>query len=98
MFRRVNINGSYQLYKAGDKEGQILKIELTGLRIRYGPHAVTHLVLRQENNVGGAMVQPDNVPTRIAPIVSFPDLYWGIGPSVVFAFVLELRIQSRSFN
>ena len=90
MFRRVNINGSYQLYKAGDKEGQILKIELTGLRIRYGPHAVTHLVLRQENNVGGAMVQPDNVPTRIAPIVSFPDLYWAIKLSVVFPFVLQL--------
>ena len=90
MFRRVNINGSNQLYKAGDNEGQILKIELTGLRIRYGPHAVTHLVLRQENNVGGAMAQADNVPSRIAPIVSFPDLYWAIKLSVVFPFVLQL--------
>ena len=37
-----------------------------------------------------AMVQSDNVPTRIAPIVSFPDLYWAIKLSVVFPFVLQL--------
>ena len=56
------------------------------------PPAVPHLVLRQENNVRGgeAMVQSDNVPTRIAPIVSFPDLYWAIKLSVVFPFVLQL--------
>ena len=37
-----------------------------------------------------AMAQADNVPSRIAPIVSFPDLYWAVELSVVLPFVLQL--------